>query len=105
MRRVEVAFEDVKQITRLGGPQPHLSGDERTVPFGLYTQSIAIICYHLGGHHPNVVRERRNRAPWYTTKRHCLDMIVKRRCVLIAARGRLSLIFKCATSAEGEAVV
>lgn len=61
---------------------------ERTVPFGLYTQSTVVIWYHLAGHHPNVIRDRRDHAPWYTTKRHpsYLDMIVKLRRVLIAAQ-------------------
>lgn len=47
-----------------------------------------IVWYHLAGHHPNVVRDRRDRAPWYTTKRHpsYLDMIVKLRRVLIATQ-------------------
>jgi hypothetical protein len=58
------------------------------VPFGLYTQSIVIVWYHLAGHHPTVVRDCRDRAPWYTTKRQpsYLDMIVKLRRVLIAAQ-------------------
>jgi hypothetical protein len=61
---------------------------ERTVPFGLYTQSIVTIWYHLAGHHPAVVRDRRHHAPWYTTKTHpsYLDMVVKLRRVLIAAQ-------------------
>jgi len=67
---------------------------ERTVPFGLYTQSIVIIWrvqslwYHLAGHHPSVVRDRRDRAPWYATKRYpsYLDMIVKLCRGLIAAQ-------------------
>jgi hypothetical protein len=47
-----------------------------------------VIWYHLAGHHPTVVRERRHRAPWYTSKNHppYLDMIVKLRRVLIAAQ-------------------
>jgi hypothetical protein len=58
------------------------------VPFGLCTQSFVIIWYHLAGHHPTVVRDRRDHAPWYTTKRHpsYQDMIVKLRRVLIAAQ-------------------
>ena len=54
----------------------------------LYTQSIVTVWYHLAGHHPTVVRDRRNHAPWYTTKRHptYLDMVVKLRRVLIAAQ-------------------
>ena len=42
----------------------------------------------MTGHHPNVVRDRRDHAPWYTTKKRpsYLDMIVKLRRVLIAAQ-------------------
>jgi len=86
---IEVAFEDGKQITGVGEARNRTRrAVERTVPFGLYTQSIVIIWYHLAGHHPSVVRDRRHRAPWYTTKRHpsYLDMIVKLRRVLIAAQ-------------------
>jgi hypothetical protein len=48
------------------------------------------IWYHLAGHHPAVVRDRRDRAPWYTTKKcpSYQDMIVKLRRVLIAAQYR-----------------
>lgn len=68
---IEVAIEDAKQITGVGEARncTHRAV-ERTVPFGLYTQSIVIVWYHLAGHHPNVVRDRRDRAPWYVTKRH-----------------------------------
>jgi hypothetical protein len=86
---IEVAFEDAKQITGVGEARNRVrAAVERTVPFGLYTQSIVIIWYHLAGHHPSVVRDRRNRAPWYTTKRYpsYQDMIVKLRRVLIAAQ-------------------
>jgi hypothetical protein len=39
---------------------------------------------------PSVIRARRDRAPWYTTKRcpSYLDMIVKLRRVLIAAQNQ-----------------
>jgi hypothetical protein len=37
-----------------------------TVPFGLFTQSVVIMWYHLTGHHPAVVHDRRDRTPWYT---------------------------------------
>jgi hypothetical protein len=52
------------------------------------TQSIVIIWYHLSGHHPAVVGERRARERWYVTKRQpsYLDMLVKLRRVLIAAQ-------------------
>jgi hypothetical protein len=86
---IEVAFHDAKNTTGVGEARNHTrKAVERSVPFGLYTQSIVIIWYHLAGHHPNVVRDHRNRAPWYTTKRHpsYLDMIVKLRRVLIAAQ-------------------
>ena len=86
---IEVAFEDAKQITGVGEARNRTQpAVERTVPFGLYTQSIVVVWYHLAGHHPSVVRDRLNRAPWYTTKRHPshLDMIVKLRRVLIAAQ-------------------
>jgi fructoselysine-6-P-deglycase FrlB-like protein len=70
-RAIEVAFEDAKQITGIGEARNRTrAAVEPTVPFGLYTQSIAIICYHLAGHHPNIVRDRRHRGPWYATKRH-----------------------------------
>ncbi len=67
---IEVAFEEAKQVTGVGEARNRIrEAVERTVPFGLYTQSIVIVWYHLAGHHPNVV-----------------DMIVKLRRVLIAAQ-------------------
>jgi hypothetical protein len=86
---IEVAFEEAKQITGVGEARNRTrAAVERTVPFGLYTQSIVIVWYHLAGHHPAVIHDRRDSAPWYTTKRHpsYLDMIVKLRRVLIAAQ-------------------
>jgi hypothetical protein len=46
---------------------------ELTVPFGrLYIQSIVIIIWGSPSpaHHPSVVRDRRDHAPWYVTKGH-----------------------------------
>jgi hypothetical protein len=86
---IEVAFEDAKQITGVGEARNRTRpAVERTVPFGLYTQSVVVIWYHLAGHHPNVIRDRRDHTPWYTTKKRpsYLDMIVKLRRVLIAAQ-------------------
>jgi hypothetical protein len=86
---IEVAFADAKQITGVGEARNRTQrAVERTVPFGLYTQSIVVTWYHLAGHHPHVIRDRRDRAPWYTTKRYPSyhDMIVKLRRVLIAAK-------------------
>jgi hypothetical protein len=86
---IEVAFRDAKNDTGVGEARNRSQrAVERTVPFGLLTQSIVIIWYHLAGHHPAVAHERRNRAPWYTTK-SCpsyTDMITKLRRVLIAAQ-------------------
>lgn len=63
----------------------------RTVSFGLLTQSLVIVWYHLAGHHPTVVTDRRARARWNTTKTHpsYQDMLVKLRGVLIAAQYRV----------------
>jgi hypothetical protein len=86
---IEVAFPDAKNTTGVGEARNRSQhAVERTIPFGLYTQSIVIIWYHIAGHHPNIVRDRRDHAPWYTTKRHpsYFDMIVKLRRVLIAAQ-------------------
>lgn len=49
-----------------------------------------IVWYHLTGHHPTVVADRRTRARWYTTKTHpsYQDMLAKLRRVLIAAQYR-----------------
>jgi hypothetical protein len=66
---IEVAFSDAKNTTGVGEARNRIrKAVERTVPFGLYTQSIVIIWYHLAGHHPSVVRDRRDRAPWYSSK-------------------------------------
>jgi hypothetical protein len=60
--------------------EPIFEADFQPVSYGFW--------YHLAGHHPSVVRDRRDRAPWYVAKRHpsYLDMIVKLRRVLIAAQ-------------------
>jgi hypothetical protein len=59
-------------------------------PFGLFTESLVIIWYHLAGHHPTVVTEHRRRARWYATKTHpsYQDMLIKLRRVLIATEYR-----------------
>ena len=58
----------------------------RTVPFGLITQSIVVLWYTHHGH----ATDRRAQAPWYRSKTQpaYLDMIVKLRRTLIAARFR-----------------
>jgi len=67
---IEVAFADAKYLTGVGEARNRSrTAVERTVPFGLLTQSLVIVWYHLAGHHPAVVADRRARARWYTTNR------------------------------------
>lgn len=86
---IEVAFEDAKQNTGVGQARNRTrQAVERTVPFGLYTQTIVTIWYTLHGHTSHTVTNRRTSAPWYTTKTEpsYQDMIIKLRRTLIAAR-------------------
>lgn len=88
---IEVAFQDAKQITGVG--QTHTrtrTAVERTVPFGLFTQSLVVCWYALHGHHPDLANQRRATAPWYRSKTQPAyhDMITKLRRVLITARFR-----------------
>jgi hypothetical protein len=88
---IEVAFEDARQHTGVGEARNRTPrAVERTVPFGLITQSIVVVWYAQHGHAPDIVDDRRARAPWYRTKTHpsYLDMLVKLRRVLITARFR-----------------
>ena len=88
---IEVAIEDAKTITGVGEARNRIpTAVERTVPFGLITQSIVVCWYARHGHHPDVITARRAEAPWYRTKTQpaYLDMIVQLRRVLIAARFR-----------------
>jgi hypothetical protein len=56
------------------------------VPFGFVV--LVILWYHLAGHSPRVVADRRNRARWFVTKTHpsYQDMISKLRKELVAAQ-------------------
>jgi DDE superfamily endonuclease len=86
---IEVAFQDAKQITGVGEARNRTpTAVERTVPFGLITQSIVVLWYTHHGHTPQITEDRRSQAPWYRTKTQpaYLDMIVKLRRTLIAAR-------------------
>jgi hypothetical protein len=86
---IEVAIEDAKQITGVGQARNRTpKAVQRTVPFGLITQSLVVLWYALHGHHPDIAAERRAAAPWYTSKTQPAyqDMIVKLRRVLITAR-------------------
>ena len=61
---------------------------ERTVPFQLACQAIAILWYATAGHDPADVEDRRTSAPWYASKAEpsTADMTAKLRRVIIAAR-------------------
>jgi hypothetical protein len=86
---IEVAIEDAKQVFGVGQARNRLElAVERTVPFGLACQTLATLWYATAGHHPADVAEHRERAPWYTGKRHpsTADLAAKLRRVLIAAR-------------------
>jgi DDE superfamily endonuclease len=88
---IEVAIEDAKQITGVGQARNRAENAvDRTVPFGLITQSIVVIWYSQHGHTPDVAARRKAEAPWYTTKSQPAyhDMIIKLRRTLIAARFR-----------------
>jgi hypothetical protein len=88
---IEVAFEDAKQITGVGEARNRTAtAVARTVPFGLITQSIVVLWYAHHGHSPEIAADRRAQAPWYRDKTQpaYLDMIVKLRRTLIAARFR-----------------
>jgi hypothetical protein len=88
---IEIAFSDAKHLTGVREARNRTRlAVERTVPFGLFAQSLVIVWYHLAGHHPTVVTERRRRARWYATKSQSSyqDMLVKLRRVLIAAEYR-----------------
>src|SRR2546430_9436097 len=68
---IEVAFEDARQHTGVGEAHNRTQrAVERTVPFGLITQSITMVWYTQYGHSPDTVNDRRARAPWYRTKTH-----------------------------------
>jgi DDE superfamily endonuclease len=88
---IEVAIEDAKQTTGVGQARNRVpAAVERTVPFGLLTQTLVVLWYATAGHHHDDVTERRAAAPWYTTKTHPAyqDMIIKLRRALITARFR-----------------
>ena len=59
---------------------------ERTVPFALIVNTLAILWYATVGYHPDDVDERRELAPWYRDKAQpsVLDMFTKLRRVIIA---------------------
>jgi len=86
---IEVAIEDAKQLFGTGQARNRTAAAvERTVPFGLACQAIAVTWYATAGHNPADLQERRSAAPWYTSKAEpsTADMTAKLRRVIIAAR-------------------
>ncbi|MHB1501478.1 MAG: hypothetical protein ACYCYK_10010 [Candidatus Dormibacteria bacterium] len=63
---------------------------ERTVPFALIVNTLAILWYATVGYHPDDVDERRELAPWYRDKAQpsVLDMLAKLRHVIITTQFR-----------------
>jgi len=86
---IEVAFADAKQLGGVGDAENRTrAAVERTAPFAFLCMTLAILWYALHGHAPSDLRERRQRSPWYRTKRTpaFADMLAKLRRSIIAAR-------------------
>ena len=86
---VEVAIEDAKQLFGTGQARNRTArAVERTVPFMLACQAIAVCWYATAGHHPADTQAGLLDAPWYTSKTEpsTADMTAKLRRVIIAAR-------------------
>jgi hypothetical protein len=85
---IEVAIEDAKQTGGVGQARNRVRlAVERTVPFALIVNTLAVVWYATAGYHPNDVDERRELAPWYRDKTQpsVLDMFTKLRRVVIAS--------------------
>ena len=85
---IEVAFQDAKHVVGVGEARNRVKrAVERTVPFGLLCQSVAVAWYALHGDPAADVRRRRLSAPWYATKRDpsMLDVLAALRRELIRA--------------------
>jgi hypothetical protein len=86
---IEVAIEDAKQLFGVGQARNRTAeAVRRTVPFGLFCQTLTILWYAQSGHHPDDAADHRARTPWYTTKTQpsVADMLAKLRRDLIATR-------------------
>ena len=86
---IEVAIEDAKQLFGTGQARNRTArAVERTIPFMLACQAIAVCWYATAGHHPADAGTRRLDAPWYTSKTEpsTADMTAKLRRVIIAAK-------------------
>ncbi len=86
---IEVAIEDSEQVFGTGQARNRTAAAaERTVPFQAACQAAAVTWYATAGHDPAGLHERRENAPWYTSKAEpaAADMAAKLRRVIIAAR-------------------
>jgi len=86
---IEVAIEDSKQLFGTGQARNRTAAAvERTLPFMLACQAVAVCWYATAGHHPADAEARRLDAPWYTTKTEpsTADMTARLRRVIIAAK-------------------
>ena len=85
---IEVAFQDAKHVVGVGEARNRVrKAVERTVPFGLLCQSIAVAWYALYADPVADVARRRRAAPWYSQKRDpsMLDVLAALRRELIRA--------------------
>ncbi len=90
---IEIAIEDAKQIFGTGQARNRTAAAvERTVPFQIACQAVAVTWYATAGYDPADLHERRSLAPWYTSKAEpaTADMAAKLRRVIIAARFKAS---------------
>lgn len=88
---IEVAFQDAKQTVGVGEARNRVkTAVERTVPFGLLCQSLAVAWYALNADPAADVDRRRAEAPWYSQKRDpsMLDILAALRRELIRAEFR-----------------
>lgn len=88
---IEVCFQDAKQVVGVGEARNRVKrAVERTVPFGLLCQSLAVAWYALNADPAADVDRRRRRAPWYSQKRDpsMLDVLANLRRELLRAEFR-----------------
>ncbi len=86
---IEVCIEDAKQVTGVGEARNRVKkGVERTVPFGLLCQTLAVCWYALHGQAQRDVKRRLRLSPWYRQKRFpsLQDMLSSLRREVIAAQ-------------------
>jgi len=86
---IEVTFAEARQELGAGQARNRVrDAVERTTPFALYCYTIVVLWYTLHGHHPADAADRREAAPWYTSKAEpaFADMAAKLRRTIIAAR-------------------